>query len=90
MPNVRHLSFEELADNLTELLDYVRTEHITLVVEYANGEKLMIKPLSPPRQHAREDSADDRSQRQNQDTQRENSNSMGALYDIDPDSITPG
>jgi hypothetical protein len=91
MSNVRHIAFEELAGNLTELLDYVRANHITLVVEYDSGEKLLIKPLLPTRPHAHADASDHTlPQPPNQGSGRENLSSMGAVHDLDPDSITPG
>ena len=90
MSTVKHLSFEELADNLAALLNQVRDEHTTLVVEYTGGEKLLIKPLLPTRQNACADSSDHPLQPPNQDPERENISSVGAVYDLDPDSITPG
>ena len=88
---VKHVSLEELANNLAALLSQVRDEHISLVVEYATGEQLLIKPLSPTRQPARADAADHpRQTPPNQAPAREGMSSMAALYDLDPDSITPG
>ena len=47
MSTIDHISFEELAGNLANILNKVRDEHTTIVVEYASGEKLVIKLLSP-------------------------------------------
>jgi hypothetical protein len=89
---VHHISFEELAANLAERLDQVRNAHASIVVEYANGEMVMIKPYAPSHRGA------GRGQRKNagsaqspgQTPDDENKSSMGAVYDFDPDSITPG
>ena len=49
MSTTNHISFEELADNMTDVFNKVREEHTPIVVEYATGEKLVIKPLSAAR-----------------------------------------
>ncbi len=46
MSTTQHISFEELAGNLTEVLNLVREAHKAVVVEYANGEQVLIKPVS--------------------------------------------
>ncbi len=45
MSTTNHISFQEFEDNLTDVLNKVREEHKPVVVEYANGEKVVIKPL---------------------------------------------
>ena len=99
MSKVKYLSFEELAGNLAEPLNKVRTEQASIVVEYPSGEKVLIKPYSPAGQDNRgaqreesAPSADDRkAQPQAQPTiDPDNISSVGAVYDLDPGSITPG
>lgn len=99
MSDVTNISFEELAGNLADLLTKVREEHTTIVVEYASGENVLIKPFSPSRQDAQkgvsEDVtpvADDRTREQppNQLPDKENISSTGAVYELDPNSLTPG
>jgi hypothetical protein len=99
MSKVKHLSFEELAGNLTELFNKVRTEHTSIVVEYATGEKVLIKPYAPTQHSAKKARsrgavpvADDSGIQPlpNQPLDTENASSVGAVYDLDPDSITPG
>ena len=97
MSKARHLSFEELAENLADFLDNVRTEHGTIVVEYPTGEKLLIKPYIPSRRGSRKrnDALPDaggstRQAAQNLPSDRENVSSVGAVFDMDPGSITPG
>lgn len=41
-----HISFDELTSNVTAVLNQVRKEHKAVIVEYASGEKLVIKPLT--------------------------------------------
>jgi hypothetical protein len=53
MRTTTHISFEELADNLAHILNTVRDEHTTIVVEYASGEKLVIQPLPPTKKNTR-------------------------------------
>jgi hypothetical protein len=53
MSRVKHVSVEEFAEHLTEILHKVRTQQIAVVVEYATGEKLLLKPFSPLRRRAR-------------------------------------
>jgi hypothetical protein len=48
-----HILFEELADNLTDVFNCVREERQTVVVEYATGEKLLIKLLPSAKTPAR-------------------------------------
>src|SRR5689334_11197837 len=48
-----HISFEELAGNLADVLNKVREEHTPVVVEYATGEKVMIQPLPAPKKRNR-------------------------------------
>jgi hypothetical protein len=99
MSKVKHVSFAEFAGNLAELLDTVRAEGASLVVEYASGENVLIKPYATPRRAssnaqskgARKSTA--QSTRQplpNQSTDPTNISSVGAVYDLDPGSITPG
>jgi hypothetical protein len=97
MSAVTHISFEELAGNLADLLTKVREEHTTLVVEYATGENVLIKPFSPPRLSTPKESEDvtpvaERTPQPqaNQLPDKENISSTGAVYDLDPDSLTPG
>jgi len=91
MSTVKHISFEALAGNLTEFLDKVRTEHTTLVVEYASGEQLLIKPHSPPRQNAREDQSDHMLlPPSDQIPDPREVGSAGAVYELDPNGLTPG
>ncbi len=47
MRTSNHISFEELAGNLADVFNKVRKEHTSIVVEYATGEKFVIKPLRP-------------------------------------------
>jgi hypothetical protein len=91
MSTVYQISFEELAGNFAAILNKVRDEHTTIVVEYASGEKLLIKPLAPPRQDAHEDPTDPTQQqppRQVLDTGEVGS--AGAVYELDPNGLTPG
>ena len=99
MSKVKHISFEELAGNLAEILNKVRTEHTSVVVEYASGEKLLIKPFSPSHPAARKDQSKgaapvaDASTPQhplNRVLDPDNVSSVGAMYELDPNSITPG
>ncbi len=53
MSTTNHISFEELASNVTAVLNKVREERRTVVVEYANGEKLVIKPMLPAKKSVR-------------------------------------
>src|SRR5947209_8609401 len=53
MSTTNHISFEELANNVTDVFNKVREEHKAVVVEYANGEKFLIKPLSSAKTHRR-------------------------------------
>jgi hypothetical protein len=53
MRTANHISFEELADNFTTVLNKVREEHKPIVVEYANGEKVIIKPLAASKKRSR-------------------------------------
>lgn len=41
-----HISFDELTSNVAAVLNQVRKEHKAVVIEYATGEKLVIKPLT--------------------------------------------
>lgn len=99
MSKVKHISFEELAGNLAELLNQVRAEHTSIMVEYASGEKVLIKPYAPARRGTRKEQSkgaalvtDDSTlqplPKRTLDT--ENVSSVGAMYDLDPNSITPG
>ncbi len=51
------VSFDEFSSNLIRFFDLVSHEHETLVVENADGEFVMVKPLSkrPPRRKAKAD-----------------------------------
>ena len=53
MSTTNHISFEELAGNLTDVFNKVRKEHTSVVVEYATGEKVMIQPLPAPQKRKR-------------------------------------
>ena len=53
MSTTNHISFEELAGNFADVLNKVREEHKAVVVEYANGEKVMIKPLPVSKKNSR-------------------------------------
>jgi hypothetical protein len=95
MSKVKHISSEELAANLADVLNKVRQEHTAVVVEYASGEKVLIKPYAPARRSAHKGAmpvADNSTllplPSQSPDT--ENVSSVGAMYDLDPNSITPG
>lgn len=99
MSRAKHISFEELAGNFADLLDNVRTEHASIVVEYPTGEKLLIRQYSPSRRGSRKDQSMDakpaavgstRQSAQNLPSDRENVSSVGAVFDMDPGSITPG
>ena len=46
MSTTDHISFKELAGNVTDVFNKVREEHKSVIVEYSNGEKVVIKPLS--------------------------------------------
>jgi hypothetical protein len=93
------MSFEEFARSLAEHLTKVRTEKVSIVVEYASGESVLIKPYPSTRQDAGKAAAPqtvDKSRQPLPDRAREventteNISSVGAVYDLDPDSITPG
>ena len=91
MSTVNHISFEELAGNLAEILNKVRDEHTPIVVEYASGEKLIIKPLSPTRLDTHKDQSDitlQQPQKWVSDTGEVGS--AGAAYELDRNSLTPG
>lgn len=45
MSTANHISFEEFTGNSADVLNKVREEHKPIVVEYATGEKVLIKPL---------------------------------------------
>lgn len=53
MKVTNHISFEELAGNITAVFNQVREERKTVVVEYANGEQVVIKPLRAPKKKGR-------------------------------------
>jgi hypothetical protein len=100
MSKVHYISFEELAGNFADILNKVRDDHTTVIVGYASGEKLLIKRFSPsqpsaPKEQikgaapvANNSTLQQPPQDQGRDT--DNISSVGAVYDIDPDSITPG
>ena len=91
MSTVNHISFEELAGNLADILNKVRDEHATIVVEYASGEKLVIKPHSPTRLDAPEDQIDHTQQQPPKGVPDTGEvGSAGAAYALDPNSLTPG
>jgi len=56
MKATHHISFEELANNVTDVFNRVRAAHKAVVVESANGEKFLIKPLSAAKTHRRRSS----------------------------------
>ena len=94
MSKEKHISFEEFAGDLTELMNQVRAEKRTIVVEYANGEMVLIKPYSRTRPSSRKNAAPEADpSKQPSPTQAgdaENKSAMGAVFDLDPGSITPG
>jgi hypothetical protein len=99
MSRVKHISFEQLAGNLAEILNNVRAERASIVVEYDNGDHVLIKPYSPSHRGARAEQRkgvapdeDDSPLQHPPDhaLDSENISSMGAVYDLDPGSITPG
>ncbi len=95
MSKARHISFEELAGNLVELLNEVRGQHTTLVVEYPNGGNVQIKPHATTRRSARQDTAAVATERKRQPRasgtrSARTLSTMGAVHDLDPNSITPG
>jgi len=53
MSTTNHISFEELTNNVTDVFNRVREEHKAVVVEYANGEKVVIKPLTAVKKNSR-------------------------------------
>lgn len=53
MSTTNYISFEELAGNLADVLNKVREEHTSVVVEYATGEKVVIQPLPAPKKRNR-------------------------------------
>jgi len=57
MSTTNHISFEELAGNLTDVFNKVRKEHTSVVVEYATGEKVMIQPMPAPKKRNRKKKA---------------------------------
>ena len=57
MSTTNHISFEELADNFTDVLNKVRDEHTPVVVEYATGEKVVIQLLPAPKKRNRRQKA---------------------------------
>ena len=94
MSKEKHISFEEFAGNLAELMEKVRAEKSTIVVEYANGEMVLIKPYARTRPTSRKGAAPEADNSQQpapkQPDNAENKSAMGAVFDIDPGSITPG
>lgn len=99
MSKAKHISFEELVENFADLLDNVRTEHASIVVEYPTGEKLLIRSYAPSRRGPRKDQSMEarpagvgstRQSAQNLPSDRENVSSVGAVFELDPGSITPG
>jgi hypothetical protein len=91
MSTVYQISFEELAGNLAAILNKVRDEHTTVVVEYASGEKLLIKPLAPTRQDGPEDPIDPAQQQPPKPVPDTGEvGSAGAVYELDPNGLTPG
>ncbi len=108
MSSTQHISYEQFAEKFAEFLDTVRAEQTPIVVEYASGEKLLIKPYAPaePAEDPRAAAApvtDERARQQPPQEQppqdqglatdnisTDNISSVGAMYDIDPNSVTPG
>jgi hypothetical protein len=91
MGTVSYISFEELAGDLAAILNKVRDEQTTIVVEYASGEKLLIKPLAPARQDIPEDSTEHTlPQPPQQGLDTGEVGSAGAVHDLDPKGLTPG
>ncbi|RIK49512.1 MAG: hypothetical protein DCC57_12695 [Chloroflexi bacterium] len=103
MSTARHLSLEQFAANAADLLESVRAQGTPIVVDFASGESLLIT-LLPPSQAAGERAAGgraaDKRTPQEQPSQQPpaqeleldtgNISSVGAMYDIDPNSVTPG
>lgn len=91
MSRVKRVSFEELAASLAELLDRVRADHASVVVEFPDGENLLIKPYAPTSPRTRKGAATVATNRKpNRQPDSTNVSSVGAVYDFDPNSITPG
>lgn len=95
MGKVKQISFEEFADHLAEIMDQVRTERTSVQVVFASGEKVLIKPASPApqgagkAQHKAAAPIDERPP-QPPDQAPEDASATGAMYELDPKSITPG
>ena len=98
MSHAKHISFEEFAADAVSILESVRSEHLSVVVEYASGEKIHIKPYAL-RSRTRKPHDQDATARTVGKSQRplaehtvntQNISSVGAVYDLDPGSITPG
>ena len=53
MKATNHISFEELAGNIAAVFNQVREERKTVVVEYANGEQVVIKPVRAAKKKVR-------------------------------------
>ena len=100
MSKVKHISFEEFAANPAAILDSVRADHASVVVEYASGGNVHIKPYAPPSRRragnervqnaAADAAARPRQPRAELAGNPQNISSVGAVYDLDPGSITPG
>jgi len=81
MSTTQHISFEELAGNLTTILNLVREEHKAVVVEYATGEQVVIKPLPPVKKLTR------RSRKKNKADYDAFYSSAGGWQDVDVDAF---
>ena len=81
MSTIQHISFEELADNLTTVLNLVREKHKAVVVEYANGEQVVIKPLPMAKKSGR------RTRKKTQADYDAFYSSAGGWHDVDIDAF---
>jgi len=75
---LKHIPFEEFADNLAEIFNEVINEHETVVVESKYGELIEVKPITP---------ASPRRRDKNQEDEAAFLSSAGAWADVDIDSF---
>lgn len=57
---LRHISFEEFSDNLTDIFEQVIHEQETVVIESESGELVEVKPITPARKQSQGKSEADR------------------------------
>jgi hypothetical protein len=81
MSTTNHISFEELAGNFADVLNKVRAEHKAVVVEYANGEKVVIKPLPVPKKVSRH------TRKKTEEDYNAFYSSAGGWHDVDIDTF---